>query len=432
MKEKQYKYAECMYYCGFHNLPDGIEHYFDLYDDTQKKEIIERSFLMEVLKEFEVPAAKTEQMENALDEVESDNILCYFTKFLIWDMCQAKKRYEDNFYNSLVPTCMKSYQEYYPFLVLLACIKPSMQMLEQRGIPLKYYEDIPYAPLRRQLEKWILTDDITVSDFQWDINFYTCSIFLLDRFYFIPCKLEDEICAYRNRHNGSVVALQRGSIEFRRDGQVNGTNEIYDEEGKTRSKWVEDSFMVQANRVNPMGFLEKNTVTLPKADWELALRKGDILLAFHIPEGEGYTPQRVRNSMKLALEFYSSYFSEIPVKGFWSESWLYDSRLSLIMDYEKSNIVKVQRQFYLYPTKNNDDMLLDRVFGDGKIDLSYVNYTSSLQKAVINYMKTGARFNSLSMFVLKEDVDKIGECPYISENDIETFKAVMASYVKKK
>ncbi len=425
MQEKRYTYAECISYCGFHNLPEGIECYYNLYDEQQ--EIIDKSFLTEVLSKYKVPASKIEQMKKALAEIEKDSILCFFTKFLIWDMCRAKKRYEDDYYHNVEPACMERYGEYYQFLILLACIKPSMEMLVQRGLPGYYYQDIPFVPLRRQAEKWILHDDVTVSDFQWDINFYTCSIFRLDRFYFIPCKLEEEICVYRNRRNGSVMALQQGGIQFRRDGQVNGTNEIYDEDGKTCSKWEEDSSMVQANPINPMGFLERSTVTLAKADWEPVLKKGDVLLALHIPEGEGYNPERVKNSMKLALEFYASYFSEVPVKGFWSESWLYDSRLSLIMDDEKSNIIKVQRQFYLYPTKNNDDMLLHQLF-DGERDLSKLSGKSSLQKAAIDYMKTGERFNSVSMFVLKEDVDKIGTGPYISEKDIEKFKAAVEHY----
>jgi hypothetical protein len=44
-------------------------------------------------------------------------------------------------------------------------------------------------------------------------------------------------------------------------------------------------------------------------------------------------------------------------------------------------------------------------------------------------MKTGARFNTLSMFVLKEDVANIGDCPYIFADDIERFKTVVDSHM---
>jgi hypothetical protein len=430
MREKRYQFTDCINHCGFHNLPDGLENYFELYEDIAQKEIIEKSFLEDCFQKYNVPDAKIERMKNALAEIEEDDILCYFTKFLIWDMCRANKHFDEHYYNNLVPACLHKYPEYYPFLILLSCVRPSIQMLQNRGIPTEFYINIPYTPMKKQFEKWVLQDDITVSDFPWDMNFYTCSIFLIDRFYFIPYRFEDEFSVYRNCYNNSVIALQHENLEFRRDGQVNGTNEIYDVEGKFQSLWEEDDLIIRANSINPMGYVEKTPVILNKKDWKLVLKKGDMLLAFHIPEGPGYTPERVRNSMELALEFYSRYFGELDIKGFWSESWLYDARLSLIMDYEKSNIAKVQKQFYLYPTKNSDQMLLERVFGVNSLDLANVIGTSSLQKAVIDYMKTGGRFNSLNMFVLKEETAKIGTCPYISADDIEKYKTVVDSHLK--
>ncbi|MDF2942296.1 MAG: hypothetical protein K0S01_1154 [Herbinix sp.] len=429
MEKNIYKFSDCISHCGFHNLPNGLEKYFDLYEEGFQGEIIDKSFLKDCFQRFNVPEAKRKLMENALGEIEEDSILCYFTRFLIWDMCLAMKRFEDNYYNNLVPTCLHNYKEYYPFILLLACVKPSMEMLQNKGVPLKYYEEIPYTPMRKQFDKWILQEDITVSDFPWDINFYTCSIFLMDRFYFIPCKLEEGLSVYRNRVNNRVVALQHANNEFRRDGQFNGTNEVFDDKGKFLSQWNEDDLSIRANAINPMGYVEQTPVILLKADWRLTLTKGDILLAFHIPDGPGYTPQRVRNSMELALDFYATYFRELGIKGFWSESWLYDSRISLVMEYEKSNIVKVQSQFYRYPIKTSDRMLLERVFGDKDVDLSKVICTSNLQQAIIGYMKTGARFNTISMFVLKEDVVKIGDCPYISTDDIESFKTVVDSHM---
>lgn len=430
MQEKVYNFAQCVAHCGFNNLPDGLEQYFELYDETYQNEIMDKNFLEDILLKFKVPIHKKEEMEKALAEIEEDKILCYFSKFLVWDMCRAKKRYEDNFYNNLVPTCIHNYSDYYSFILLLSCVKPSMQQLNEKGIPLEFYENIPYVPMKKQIEKWVQQDDITVSDFPWDMNFYTCSIFLMDRFYFIPCKFEDEVSVYRNSNNKGTIALYHADIEFRRDGQVNGTNEVYDEEGKFLSQWAEDDLTIRANVINPMGYVEKTPVLLLKTDWKPVVKKGDLLLAFHIPEGPGYTPERVKNSMALALHFYSTYFSELDIKGFWSESWVYDSRLSLIMDYEKSNIVKVQRQFYLYPTKNSDAMLLERVFGVNKIGLLKVTGKSSLQKGVIQYMKTGKRFNALNMFVLKEDVSKIGDCPYISVSDIDKFRKIAENYGK--
>ncbi len=134
--------------------------------------------------------------------------------------------------------------------------------------------------------------------------------------------------------------------------------------------------------------------------------------------------------MKLAIEFYDKYFPELAIKGFWSESWLYDSRLSLILNNEQSNIIRVQRQFYLYPIKAGDAMLRYEVFGDWKAEPSENELKTTLQKAAYEYMKMGKRFNNLSMLVLREDVDRVGEDTYITREDIEEFNKTVDSHLK--
>lgn len=45
-------------------------------------------------------------------------------------------------------------------------------------------------------------------------------------------------------------------------------------------------------------------------------------------------------------------------------------------------------------------------------------------------MKTGARFNTLSMVVLSEEIEKIGLNPYIKASDIEEFLQTVDSHIK--
>ena len=106
----------------------------------------------------------------------------------------------------------------------------------------------------------------------------------------------------------------------------------------------------------------------------------DTLLALHIPSGPVHAGQ-VEEFHGDGGAFYDQYFPELPIKGFWSSSWLYDTRLSLILDHERSNIVLVQRQFYNYPTMEGDGMRYE-AFGDRKADpvRNPGEYTTSLQK----------------------------------------------------
>ena len=427
---KLYEFEECVNYCGFDNLPEGLDQYYMLYQPTEEKHLIDRRFLKDTLERFSVPAQQSKLLLSGVEEIEGDVTLFHFTKFIVWDMCSARNRCDTDNYNSLTPSCLSHSKELYSFLLLLACVQPSMEMLRKRGVLEEYYLDIPYRPMKNQFAKLVQNDDTKVSDFPWDMNFYTCSIFQMDRFLFIPYKFGDSFQMFRNRTTNQVIALRDGGEEFRRDGQVNGINDVFDESGKFISIWKEDDSFLTANLINPMGFVERDPITIKKSEWEIALKQGDTLLALHVPAGPGYNPERLKNSMELAVEFYTKYFPELSIQGFWSESWLYDSRLSLILDNDTSNIIKVQRQFYLYPIQEGDGMLRYEAFGDWKADPEKVELKSSLQKAAAAYMKTGARFNTMSMIVLKEDVNRVIQNTYITKEDIDKFMAVVDSHLE--
>ncbi|MBT2762937.1 acyltransferase domain-containing protein [Paenibacillus sp. ISL-20] len=432
--ESLLNFKECIAICNFDYLPEGLEAKYNRHKPDSKPHLIPREFLSGIFEQYQIPEHTRQWLVHGVEAIEKDAVLFHFTQFLVDDMCTLRNRCDETHYTNMTPGCMEQYGELYSFLLLLACVVPSMNMLETRSVPKAYYDQIPQQPLKLQLEKLVQHGDAKVHDFPWVMNFYTCSIFLLDRFYFIPYRFEDPFTMFRHVDTQEVIALRHAGEEFRSDGQRNGINDVYDLQGNFTSEWHENAEFVIANRINPMGFVERETTPILKKEWEPALQKGDTLLALHIPSGPGYTPDRLKSSMEMAAAFYDQYFPELLIKGFWSSSWLYDTRLSLILDPEKSNIVLVQRQFYNYPTMEGDGMLRYEAFGDWKADpvRSPGEYTTSLQKAAAAYMETGARFNTLSMIVLREDIEKIGSRPYITDADIEQFHKTVDSHLQRR
>lgn len=424
-------FKESVAYCNFDYLPEGLEEKYKRYEPDNKTILIPRKFLSDIFEQYQIPEHTQQLLVQGIEAIENDEVLFLFTTFLVEDICSARNRCDEDFYTNMTPGCMKQYGDVYSFLLLLACMAPSMERLEKRGIPSEYYEKIPHQPLVAQLEKLVAHGDSKVRDFPWDMNFYTCSIFRLDRFLFIPHRFEDRFTMFRHVKTQKVIALRHAGEEFRSDGQRNGINDVFDHRGHFTSVWDENADRITANRINPMGFVEREPTSIEKKEWETILQQGDTLLALHIPSGPGYTPDRLKNSMAMAIDFYAQYYPELSIKGFWSASWLYDTRLSLLLDNEKSNIVLVQRQFYNYPTFEGDGMLRYEAFGDREADpgRNPDRLTTSLQKAAAEYMKTGARFNTLSMIVLKEDIKKIGSMPYISAPDIEKFLETVDSHL---
>ena len=263
---------------------------------------------------------------------------------------------------------------------------------------------------RKQLRKYVETRDISFDDYSWDMNFYCCQIFFLDRFYFIPYRWGDTPEAWRNRETGKVIALWRTGDRVRRDGQLDGVNGITDPEAFS-TVFEETADEVCGNRVLPEGRISRETVTLDKCTWRKALGENDYLLALHIPGGEGYTPERVRSSCEKALAFYDRYYPEYQYKGFWSESWLYDPGLREILDPER-NIIRVQKQFYCYPTEEGDRMIRLEVLGDEHADHRKLEPRNSLERGMFAVWDRGKRFHTTGMFLMREEVPQIGEDPY--------------------
>ena len=417
-------FEQCLRHTGIRLEEDLEQFYLEFCKNPDEEPVLDRDYLKEVAARFEVGQAHLDRMLEALDEIEADPVLHWFTQFLVRDMCAARHRCDLDDYRAMTPTCMKN-ADLYSFLLLIACVPRSIRRLEKLNVPAYFYRDIPYTPMKRQFEKLKNTGDGTVSDFPWDMNFYTCSIFFLDRFYFIPYRLDENIRAYRNRETGDVVAFYAEEMKVRRDGQIDGVNGITDQQAFAVS-FAEADGKITGYPVSPAGLIENKTVTLDEETWELVLKKGDILLGTHIPGGPGYEPGRLKSSVLWAADFFARYFPEIPVKGFGSESWLYDPHLRLLLK-ENANILKMQNQMYIYPIESGGDMMFRELFL-GNENPTEEDCKSSLQRKALDRVRKGGQFTASSMFILLEDAARVGAVLYGTETQRQEAVARMQAY----
>jgi len=401
-------FGECLRHTGIELAPELEQFYLEFCENPDSEPLLDRAYLEELTVRFDLDEAVRSRMNEALNEIEEDDVLRWFSRFLVRDMCAARHRCDLDDYRAMTPTCMKN-ADLYSFLLLIACVPRSIRRLEELKVPSWFYRDIPYIPMARQFEKLKKTGDGSVSDCPWDMNFYTCSIFRLDRFNFIPYRLDENIRVYRSRETGEVVAFYAEEMTVRRDGQINGVNDISDANAYSVTFSDADGKIV-GTPVSPAGLFETKPVELDAAQWELVLQKGDILLGTHIPGGPGYEPARLKSSIQWAGDFFDRYFPEIPIKGFGSESWLYDPHLRLLLK-ENSNILRMQDQMYIYPIESGGDMMFRELFL-GNENPTEADCKTSLQRSALERLRQGKQFTACSMFILREDVDRVGGLVY--------------------
>ena len=407
------RFAELLKVTG-NIAPEGLGQYIgDL--ETEERELLPRDRLQYVLDLNHVPEDKQERLLSALDEVNAVPELVELAHIMAKDAVRALNRCTACEFTQPKPDCLEGFaKDAFGFLFSQLLVLEGRKQLRARGIPEKYDLDIPERMTRRAMGKYVATGDINFDDFPWDVNFFCCDIFLLDRFYFIPYRWQDTPEAWRNTETNEVTALWKGGDRVRRDGQLDGVNGITDPEAFT-TVFRESGTAVTGNPVRPDGYILKDPVTLDKSKWKKALSEGDYLLALHIPGGEGYTPERVRRSCLMALDFFDRYYPEYRYIGFWSESWLYDPGLAALLGPER-NISRVSRQFYCYPTMEGDDMARSEVLHDRNADYHDFRARTTLEKRLFAAWDRGERFHTTGMFLLREEAAEVGNDPYRKED----------------
>lgn len=394
-------------------VPEALRPLYDQFSkDYAPHPLMRRAFLAEACDRFDPGDKGRDRLHAALDEIEADPVLLMLSNFLRADICAARHRLDLDDYHAMQPECGMQNKDLYSFLILLSCIEPSMSRLAKRGVPEESYQKIAFTMVEKQMKKLRETGNGKVDDFPWDMNFYTCSIFRIGRFFFIPFKLDDAIAVYRRKDE--TVAFFSEKTRVRRDGELDGVNGQFDPEAFD-TEYARTANEVIGNPISPAGLVLREKKRLDLREWTLVLQKGDILLGTHIPSGPGYDPENLRKSTQEAYAFYRKWFPEIEIKGFGSESWLYDPHLAMVME-GRGNVPAMQRQMYVYPIESGDGMFWHELFGSKK-PVEELEAKTSMQKAALAYLKKGGLFTVSSMFILAQDVDRIETGPYAGGDD---------------
>ncbi len=444
------RYEEILEHMGLRKLPKGLEEAYSLYEPEPGPYLMPHELYEEYLAPYELSADRKQYLDDALRAIESDETVLRFSEFFVWDMCSMRNKYDIDNYTELVPSCLEDYNDAYAFLVLLACIPVARKEMVRRGIPAEYYEDIPHRMLRDQIARYKETGRIDVEDMPWKMNFYTQTIFLLDRFLFIPYEHGEGFELYRNRETGRVIGLNDAGNVYDSEGQLlkwKISEECHETESHADKEPAPDTGYVYAvrkaakpgtfvtvkdetddtitgNYMNPVGYTEERLITIEKDKYERVLKRGDYMIATHIPGGEGYTPERLTNSMKLALDFFAKYYPELDMKGFWSSSWLYDKRLEKVIGRNR-NITNVQDMMFRYSDGEDGEMLYIHLYKNMDNTLSDYPCTTSLQKGARDVLLNGGRFCTTGMMILKEEALSGGR--YFTEQDEKDFYEMMGA-----
>ena len=144
---------------------------------------------------------------------------------------------------------------------------------------------------------------------------------------------------------------------------------------------------------------------LRTGEWE-QVTAGQPALWIHIPALGPLAHDLCGESLRAALGFFARHFPEWRFDGFCCHSWLLDAELEQFLP-PSSNMMRFQREFYLFPVAMEADSLLDNIFDEVPEDMKRAPRRTSLQRAVSDHLLAGGslRPSGGGCFLLREDFD---------------------------
>lgn len=240
----------------------------------------------------------------------------------------------------------------------------------------------------------------------WLMNHYTGIIYRLARLQFQFGTGHYRIRVFRHRHSRRVLALSEDGVRFRPDGQILRAGD--DPEGSWEARLCISDGVARGNPIVPEGRALPDEVRLALDEWEQELAPGDPVLHIHIPGGEPMDFDECGKAFERALDFFPRHFPDYRFNAFTCGSWILNTAIQQLAS-PQSNMVRFQREVYLFPIGLSDDSLPSGLFGGLRRqmpqDLSQAPRDTSLQRAYIDAMEAGGLVAGAGgCFLLPEDV----------------------------
>jgi len=238
----------------------------------------------------------------------------------------------------------------------------------------------------------------------WLFNHLSGELYRLVRLQFMQRPFRQKLQAFRNRVTREVRVLSGEGVRYRGDGQLDGTGGVFDPETGWTSQLLMDQYRVIGTPIHPTGIALSNEVSLPLDTWERILTPGDPIIEVHIPAGSRMDFSACGESFRQAVSFFPRYFPDRPFKAFCCGSWLLNTQFQDMLP-PNSNIVRFQKEFYLFPIFSSGRSGFERIFGGDIQNLSTAPRDTTLRRAVLDHLQAGGYLRGGGGLLFAEDLN---------------------------
>ena len=308
-------------------------------------------------------------------------------------------------------------------LAYLAALPYAEREYRRRGIGMDIFQ-ATMSDLRIWFcHEFDLSGKWTFRQFSWVWRHLSCELFRLGRLQYMLKPFDGSVSAYRSRATGEIRLLAGPEMLLRPDGYALGAGRsqsrdpFYQERDQPVEEVWSPAFESRpegwwGHLVSPYGCVLKDPLLLPRAEWDLVLQQGDTVLDMHIPRIDPFTLEDCRDSLRQAVEFFGQQAPERPFTAGYCHTWFFTPQLQHILPLE-SNIVRFQREFYLYPFPGTPGFLWEYVFGEKVRSRAGAPRDTSLRRSVLEWLDGGGELFDLAG-VMFHGPGEWGSQPYMT------------------
>ncbi|MFQ6042591.1 MAG: acyltransferase domain-containing protein [Candidatus Poribacteria bacterium] len=355
-----------------------------------------------------LPRGMTQAVLAVSKRIAADEALCAFAWYCHHRLFQARERRVEIHRLPILTAALGRDAGMFYVLILLAFTPQMQEVHHRRKIPADIVRDtvlnlkfcMEAEDYSQEFGQWGISPRIL----NWLMNHWRGELYRLGRLQFVPSRFHGKLRAFRHRAKGTVIALSEEGARYRSDGQVDGAGGVYDAaDAWTATLNITDTEII-GYPIAPVGHAIRNQVRLPTAEWAQVLAPGHPVLAIHIPAGSPMSFELCGESVRQALEFFPKHFPDKPFIAFTCHSWILDRQFEKLLP-PTSNLVRFQKEMYLFPVAGGNESVLRAVFGRKTKDISSAPRDTTMQRAFARHIETGGHFRGGGCFLLKDDLN---------------------------
>jgi hypothetical protein len=339
-------------------------------------------FLREACRETGIPEA-AEAAVRAAQRIAQNEALCALAWHFHCLLFQSRTAHWDTICRWPPPEALGEDAGRFYAVVLLSGFPIMQQAHRAHRIP-----DAIVRETLRDLRPWMVDlPAVRPINVAWLMNHLRGGLYRLGRLQFQFASMYYRIRVFRHRETRVVLALSEDGVAYRADGQI-------DRHGDAAGGWTARLTVDESSAIGypllPTGRAVQREVTLPAAEWEQALANGDPVINIHIPGGSALSHAACGDSFRQATAFLPEHYPDYHYRAFLCGSWILNTWLQEVLP-STSNLVRFQREVYLFPSGVWLPSMYDRVFGRAELpeDLSQLPRDTGLRRAIVEALESG-------------------------------------------